>query len=286
MTSQTSEGNNPTGSRSRRISPLTAAGWLIAAIAATGLVTYALLTVPARLSAVSGPPEAFRAAATQQAAAIAQGTTEPEAGGGAAGSPVETELPESALATATPLSGPTPTFRVAIPSATETPTPAPTPDSAGFTLPDWIEPDYWLSIPVLDLEAPVVGYGLRVHDVDGIPVERLPVPNTFAVGWDATSAEPGFAGNTVMAGHNNLYGAVFAGLADLQVGDEIAVWSDYGVFSYHVSQTMLLEEKDQPLDVRLQNAQWLADTTDDRLTLITCWPRETYTHRLIIVATR
>lgn len=287
MTSQPQEAHHPTGIRSRRISPLAAAGWLLIAVAATGLVTYALLTVPARLSAASGPPEAFRAAATQQAMALAQGTTEPGTGGAgvSGGSPVEAES-ASAIATATPLSGPTPTLRVAIPSATETPTPAPTSEGASFVLPDWIEPDYWLSIPVLGLEAPVVGYDLRVHDVDGVPVERLPVPNTFAVGWDATSAEPGFAGNTIMAGHNNLYGAVFGGLTDLQVGDEIAIWSDLGVFSYHVSQTMLLEEKDQPLDVRLQNAQWLADTTDDRLTLITCWPRETYTHRLIIVATR
>src|SRR5690606_27816761 len=96
----------------------------------------------------------------------------------------------------------------------------------------------------------------------------------------------GFAGNTIMAGHNNLFGAVFGGLTELQVGDEIAVWSEYGVFSYRVQQTLLLEEEGQPLEVRLQTAQWLNDTPDDRLTLITCWPRESYTHRLIMVGTR
>jgi sortase A len=36
--------------------------------------------------------------------------------------------------------------------------------------------------------------------------------------------------------------------------------------------------------VRLQNAQWIQPTTDERLTLVTCWPYNDNSHRLIIVA--
>jgi sortase A len=48
---------------------------------------------------------------------------------------------------------------------------------------------------------------------------------------------------------------------------------------------MILPERDQPLQVRLKNAQWVASSQDERLTLITCWPFNSNTHRLVIVAT-
>jgi len=47
---------------------------------------------------------------------------------------------------------------------------------------------------------------------------------------------------------------------------------------------MILEERDAPVEQRLENARWLARSEDERLTLITCWPPESNTHRLIIVA--
>ncbi len=190
-------------------------------------------------------------------------------------------------ATAAPVEpgGPTPTLLVAVPSVLKTPsaTPAPPSEDTGFAP---VEGDYWLSIPSLDLEAPIIAYAPRVREVEGIPVNRMLVPNTYAVGWDQRSAEPGFTGNTVLAGHNNTFGAVFGELNQIQAGAEISVWSEYGVFTYTVRETMLLEEEGQPIEVRRQNAQWLNDTADDRLTLITCWPRNSYTHRFIVVATR
>jgi sortase A len=101
-----------------------------------------------------------------------------------------------------------------------------------------------------------------------------------------TSSEPGFQGNTILTGHHNVYGGVFADLHKLNYGAEIAIWSEYGVFSYYISIIEYLEEDEQPLEVRFQNAQWLNDTLDDRVTLITCWPNSTITHRLIVVGTR
>lgn len=284
MDSEQTSRSTPTGSlRRRRLSPLTAAGALLIIVALTGILTYAALVVPARLVAASGPPEALRQAATQQAASAAA----PVEPAGSGEQPAANLLPAKATPDAAQdddaPAGPTPTLHVAIPSELLTPTAEPT--DALSVLPG-VDARYWLSIPSIGLEAPIVAFGTREREVDGLPVDRLLVPNTYAVSWDNRSAEPGFAGNTVLAGHNNLFGAVFGKLENVQVGAEIAVWSEHGVLSYRVQERLLLEEKDQPLEVRLQNAQWMADTPDDRLTLISCWPRETYTHRLIVVATR
>ena len=86
-------------------------------------------------------------------------------------------------------------------------------------------------------------------------------------------------------GHNNLYGEVFGHLEDLWVGDLILVYSGDRQFAYVIVLKMILPERFQPLAVRLTNAQWIQPSHDERLTLVTCWPYESNTHRLIIVAT-
>jgi LPXTG-site transpeptidase (sortase) family protein len=254
--------------------PLTAFGGLLILIAATALITYSILIVPGKLSAASGPPEAFLAAATQQAAE--------EAAQLAATSPAAGVTPTADESDSTPIPSTTAADEGAPGQAA-----APTANPAGeWALPDSVEVSYWLSIPKINLEAPVVAYAPRAVEEDGgLSVMRLPVPNSYSVAWDTTSAQPGFGGNTVLTGHNNLYGAVFGDLQELTYGDEVAVWSEFGVFSYYVSEIEYLEEKDQPLDVRHQNAGWLDNTADQRLTLITCWPRNG-THRLLVIATR
>jgi sortase A len=62
------------------------------------------------------------------------------------------------------------------------------------------------------------------------------------------------------------------------------VYAGNNVFFYKVTTRQILKERDQPLEVRLKNAQWIQPTSDERLTLVTCWPYTTNTHRLIIVA--
>lgn len=271
----------------RRIHPLTAAGGVLILVAASGLVTYGLLTVPTRQAAASGVPEDFRAAAMRQATEVAfeeQGAVSGE------GTPAE------AAQTPQQPAGPTPTLLVAVPSDFSTPTPLPRGGSAdsadpvtraeALGLPSWATVDYWISIPKIELEAPVMALDPRSHNEDGQAIRRMPVPDAYIAGWDAESAQPGFAGNTIMTGHNNLWGAVFKYLDELEIGDEIAVWSEYGVFSYYVREVHILEETGQPYEVRLDNARFLNPSSDDRLTLVTCWPRNGSSHRLIVVATR
>ena len=106
----------------------------------------------------------------------------------------------------------------------------------------------------------------------------------YAVGFHFTSAVPGTVGNTVMSGHNNINGAIFRDLDMLKVGDKITVYAGDKMFQYAVSQTMIVAEKFAGAEQQQKNAQWIAPTNDNRLTLISCWPRTNNTHRVIVVA--
>lgn len=271
----------------RTIAPLTAIGALLVLIAVTALITYAALTLPGMLLAKGGPPEEFLVAATRQA--------ERTRAAGLTRTPTGTAMPAASPGASTPTAGSS--SETGIPSAvppsplpnaaTSTPRTRPTANPFGeWPLPDWVDERYWLSVPAIELEAPIIALSPRAQEVDGLPVLRLPVPNSYAVSWDQNSAEPGFAGNTILTGHSNLYGGVFSELDRLTYGAEIAIWSEYGVFSYYVSVVEYMEENGQPLEVRRQNAQWLSDSADDRVTLITCWPTSNSSHRLIVVGTR
>jgi len=145
-------------------------------------------------------------------------------------------------------------------------------------IPDRIE------IPSIHLVAPVVVSDFNTTNVEGETFGQWVAPSKFAAGWHPDSALLGQKGNTVINGHHNEYGEVFGNLVNVQVGDIITVYAGGRSWQFVVANRMILAERFQPAEVRLDNARWLARTDDVRLTLITCYPKESNTHRLIIVA--
>ena len=135
-------------------------------------------------------------------------------------------------------------------------------------------------IPAISLNAPIEPVGWS--QVNG--VNTWDIPNHFAAGWLKTSAPVGRPGNTVLDGHHNIAGEVFRHLVDLKAGDLIEVYSEDQMVVYEVTGVHILPDRDQPLEVRRQNAEWIQPTMDERLTLVTCWPYTNNTHRLIVVA--
>jgi sortase A len=135
-------------------------------------------------------------------------------------------------------------------------------------------------IPAINLNAPIEPVGWS--QVNG--VNTWDIPDHFAAGWLKTSAPVGRPGNTVLDGHHNIAGEVFRHLVDLKAGDLIEVYSDDRMAVYEVTALHILPDRDQPLEVRRQNATWIQPTLDERLTLVTCWPYTNNTHRLIVVA--
>jgi len=178
--------------------------------------------------------------------------------------------------TPVPTRTPTPT-----PTSTPTATPVPTP-TPGRVLPAGAPPDR-IVIPDIGLDAPVVPIGWHVEERDGQKVSVWDSPD-YAAGWHNTSAYPGNSGNVVLNGHNNIRGEVFRYLIDLEPKAIIQLYVGDTVYHYVVSEKQLLKERGEPSEVRYQNAQWIAPTPDERLTLVTCWPYTSNTHRLIIVA--
>ncbi len=142
-----------------------------------------------------------------------------------------------------------------------------------------------LHIPVLDLEAPIVPIGLKIVTINSVQARMWNVPEYRAVGWHETSAYLGLPGNTVLNGHNTSAGEVFRDLYKAPVGALIMVSSEDGEeFAYRVKEKYILPEAGQPLEVRLQNARYVQETPDERLTLVTCHPYGSLANRLIIIA--
>ncbi len=145
------------------------------------------------------------------------------------------------------------------------------------TVPDYLVPQHVVLSPEPEDQRPHRLH-IPVLEVD-VPVKEVFVDNgvwqvaDYAAGYHHGSALPGDTGNTVMAGHAGLRGAVFRDLGKLREGNMIFV--DAGEWSYHYqvrqvtrvwpTQVEVMEPTDQPI-----------------LTLITCTDWDT--KRLIVVA--
>ena len=151
--------------------------------------------------------------------------------------------------------------------------------SAGqSTLPDRLE------IPGIDVDIPVVELGWHAATTnDGAIFSEWDVAE-YAAGWHKNSALPGQPGNIVLSGHNNILGAVFRELDQLRAGDEAILWAGDERLVYRVDQVLIVPEKYATAEQRAANAKWIEQFDDDRLTLVSCWPRNNNTHRIIVVA--
>ncbi len=139
-------------------------------------------------------------------------------------------------------------------------------------------------IKAIGVDAPIITTRNEAVEINDQWFEQWEAPNYHAVGWLDKSVPIGVIGNTVLSGHHNVDGEVFKNLSYLQVEDEILIYSGSKVFKYQVAVIKLLNERDASIENRKANAKWIDTTVDERITLITCWPKRNNTHRLIVVA--
>lgn len=121
-----------------------------------------------------------------------------------------------------------------------------------------------LQIPAIALDTPVK----EVFVVDG----AWEVAD-YAAGYMHGTGLPGTPGNTVLAGHAGLRGAVFRDLGVLVAGDEIYIDAAGQRFRYQVREA---------LSVWPNQVEVLAPTKNATMTLITCTNWDT--QRLVVVA--
>lgn len=84
---------------------------------------------------------------------------------------------------------------------------------------------------------------------------------------------PGRAGNFALAGDRVLWGGPFLNLDDLAVGDAITIKTTYAHFSYVVTSSVITNPEDTSV---------LGGRGIDEVTLITCDPPWSTSHRLIV----
>lgn len=143
---------------------------------------------------------------------------------------------------------------------------------------------FHLAIPAIDLTTEVFARGWQqVKQADGSLVSQWD-DVLYAAGWHKNSAAPGSKGNIVISGHSNVSGSVFRNLWQLTAGQSIYVEQGRVRYTYRIDEVSIEQETDASMARRAQNAAYLHQTDDNRLTLITCWPWNDSTHRVFVVA--
>ena len=180
-------------------------------------------------------------------------------------------LPEPTIVPPTPTPLPTSTIP---PTPTAIPTPTPTPQPQ----------------PPIRVIIPGIGVNSTVRQV-GVSISGDPLnPNVtwtelgIGIGHDESSVNPGESGNIVLFGHNNYAGQVFRRLSELKVGDAVYVYTLDQEFSYIVQEVDIVRAVGMTEQDKRVHASYMGTKSEETLTLISCWPYSTYTHRVYVVA--
>jgi sortase A len=141
-----------------------------------------------------------------------------------------------------------------------------------------------LLIPAIKVDTPVVELGWTTSKTaSGTIFSEWDVAE-YAAGWHKNSAVPSQPGNVVMSGHNNILGSVFRELDQLKRGDTLELVAGGTEYTYTVDEVLILPEKHASDKQRKANVKYIQETPDDRLTLVSCWPRDDNTHRIVVIA--
>jgi sortase A len=136
----------------------------------------------------------------------------------------------------------------------------PTPVSLPTVVPQPEQP-VWISIPSINVEAPVV----QGDDWDSL---------MLGVGHHIGSANPGERSNMVLSAHNDIFAEIFRDLPDMQLEDEIIVKTQNRTYHYVVKARRIIE----PTQVEV-----MQPTRSGVVTLISCYPYLIDTHRIVVI---
>jgi sortase A len=143
-----------------------------------------------------------------------------------------------------------------------------------------------VAIPSIGVDSKVVEVGWDVEQQGDQQVAIWQVAK-YAVGQHRGSANPGQGGNVVLAGHVGGYGKVFKDLFYVKPGDQITLYSNGQQYLYTVQQRLLVTEEGVSAEQHAANAQLIAPTDHEVVTMVTCWPaqgRDKFTQRVVVQA--
>ncbi len=135
----------------------------------------------------------------------------------------------------------------------------------------------------IGMDTGVIDVGWTVVEQNGVQVNVWTVAD-YAAGWHTNSALPNQGGNVVLSGHHNIKGEVFRYIVNLEPGDVVTLYDENEhPYSYSIEDKFIVKDKGEPDAVRRANARWIGPFNDERLTLVTCWPYNNNTHRVIVI---
>jgi LPXTG-site transpeptidase (sortase) family protein len=143
-----------------------------------------------------------------------------------------------------------------------------------------------VAIPSIGVDSKVVEVGWDIEQQGDQQVAIWQVAK-YAVGQHRGSANPGEGGNIVLAGHVGGYGKVFKDLFYVKPGDQITLYSNGQQYLYTVQERLLVTEEGVSAEQHAANAQLIAPTDHEVVTLVSCWPpkgRDKFTQRVIVQA--
>lgn len=195
---------------------------------------------------------------------------------------VNPAAPQGVPPTATPIptSTPTPEGEVVILLPTATPTARVIPEPV-ISVP--IGRPERIVVPEAAIDTEIMSVYSSENQVGGLWFENWSTA-AYAAGYHEGSALLGQAGNTVISGHNNIDGAVFQNLYQIQPGAEIYLYAKGYRYDYVVEDAFVVHEMGASIEQRVQNASWIRPTIDERVTLVSCWPPDGNAYRVIVIA--
>ena len=218
--------------------------------------------------------------------------------------PSATHTVPAPTATPTVEQSPTPRPTDAVPTPTASPSPAPTIRPRPIVPTPTASPEVpvRLVIPDLKIDSKVVEMGWEVVNTAAGPQSDWVIPKN-AAGHHLNSATLDQPGNLVISGHNNIDGKVFEAISmawddatrarvddftdrsDILKGRKIQLYTAAGKpVDYTVTDFFRLRDSGVSQAQRMQNARFLEPTDGSQLTVVTCWPPWSNTHRLVVIA--
>ncbi|MGC8838898.1 MAG: sortase domain-bontaining protein [Anaerolineae bacterium] len=175
----------------------------------------------------------------------------------------------------------TPTRMSTAAPPTPTPPPAPLPPARPVRM----------AVPAIGLDIPVVEVAWVVQERNGVRTSTWETAS-YAAGHHVGSANPGEPGNVVLSGHHNIEGEVFREISNigepgarLGLGDEVILYrADGQAFVYRIVEWHRFREAGTSAEEQRAHAQFLEPSSEPILTLVTCWPYVSNTHRVVVVA--
>jgi sortase A len=141
-----------------------------------------------------------------------------------------------------------------------------------------------VDIPAIEVSSPVVAAGwVAKEGAEGGTEIAWDSPGSLA-GWAVTSAVPGDGSNIILYGHNNVDASVFRDLGEVRRGDEVSLKTGEGTSVYRVSEVVFLKITFASAEDVEDYEQYLRPTPKEQLTIISCWPPVSNTHRVVVIA--